>query len=106
MLYEVITLMEWAQSQIGRIAFKPENLEVEAIVDEVIRLYENIASEKYITVKKVLLPDSVVCADKSMTSTVFRNLISNAIKFTQNGGMIIITEEKKQDEIVFSIQDS
>jgi len=99
-------LMEWAQSQIGRIAFKPENLEVEAIVDEVIRLYENIASEKYITVKKVLLPDSVVCADKSMTSTVFRNLISNAIKFTQNGGMIIITEEKKQDEIVFSIQDS
>jgi signal transduction histidine kinase len=41
-----------------------------------------------------------------MLNTVFRNLISNAIKFTMPGGEITISAERKQGEIVFGVRDT
>ncbi|MDP3445696.1 MAG: ATP-binding protein, partial [Ignavibacteria bacterium] len=45
-------------------------------------------------------------ADKAMISTVFRNLISNALKFTMPGGKVLISAIKDNDEIIFSVQDT
>lgn len=41
-----------------------------------------------------------------MLETVFRNLISNAIKFTENNGKVIISMKKEHNQIVFSVQDN
>jgi signal transduction histidine kinase len=41
-----------------------------------------------------------------MIGTVFRNLISNAIKFTMQGGEVIISAVEKQNEIIFSVRDT
>jgi len=102
----LMNLTEWAQSQTGRIEFKPKNLEIETFINETTLLYDEIAKQKSIAIKKVLPDNLTVFADKSMINTVFRNLISNAVKFTNPGGEIIISAEKKQNEIIFSVTDN
>lgn len=98
--------MEWAQSQTGRLLFKPIDIEIKSFIDDITQFYEEIAIQKLITIKKHLPDNYTVFADKAMISTVFRNLISNAIKFTKPYGEIIISVEKKQSEFVFSVADT
>lgn len=102
----LMNLMEWAQSQTGRMEFKPEHFEIEAFINEAALLFDDIARQKSINIKKVLPPNVSVFADKAMLNTVFRNLISNAVKFTMPGGEITISAEVKQREIVFLVSDT
>ncbi|MDO9510808.1 MAG: PAS domain-containing sensor histidine kinase [Bacteroidales bacterium] len=99
-------LMEWTLSQTGKIEFKPENIEIVDLVNETTCLYDAIAAQKSIAIKKMLPHNTSIFADKSLLSTVFRNLISNAIKFTNLNGEVIISAEKKQNEVIFSVTDT
>ena len=99
-------LMEWAQSNTGRIEYNPQHFELVPFINETILLYEDIAAEKSITIKAVLSYSGSVFADKPMISTVFRNLISNAIKFTKPKGEIVISAEVKLHKIIFSVADT
>ena len=49
---------------------------------------------------------TTVYADKYMISTVMRNLISNAVKFTKSGGKITISVAKDQNVMVISVTDT
>lgn len=102
----LINLMEWVQSQSGRLICKPENLEINTIVNEVIHLMKGIAEQKAIIITHTLSSDVQVNADKAMLSTVLRNLISNAIKFTKPKGKITVTSSIKQKELTISVIDT
>lgn len=99
-------LLEWAQSQSGRIVFKPQNIEVVAFINETTHLYDEVAKQKLITIKKELPGDLIIFADKHMLSTVFRNLFSNAVKFTKSGGEVVISAVLKENNVVFSLTDN
>lgn len=99
-------LMEWSLAKTGRMAFNPEYFEMAELINEVILLLSDIAKRKSITIRKKLLPVSIVYADKNMISTVLRNLISNAIKFTYPNGEIIISSEVQHDELWISVSDN
>lgn len=101
----LMNLMEWAQSQTGRMKCNPEYFEIVAFINEIVPLYDDIVNQKSITIKKKLPHNATIFADKQMISTVFRNLIYNAIKFTHNGE-ITISAVEKQNEIIFSISDT
>ena len=101
----LMNLMEWAQSQTGRIEFKPENIEIVALINETTLLYDEIATQKSIAIKKMIPDKLTFFADKFMASTVFRNLISNAVKFTKQGGEVVFSAVKEQNEIIFSVTD-
>jgi len=98
-------LMEWARSQTGRMEFNPEYCNMVELIHEVTLLLEGSARQKSITINRILPHTIRIFADKAMMSTVTRNLISNAIKFTMPGGRITISVELMQDEIVFVVQD-
>lgn len=102
----LMNLMEWSLSQTGRMEFNPEYFEMGRLVNEVILLLSDAARQKSIIIRKALLPSTIVYADKNMMSTVLRNLISNAIKFTHLKGEIIISTEEKQGEIMVSVGDN
>jgi len=99
-------LMEWAQSQTGRMKFSPEQLDLTKLINDIVTQFENTALQKEIVVSKSLPHGLLVFADNSMLSTVLRNLISNAIKFTYPGGKIRISAEKNQNEIKISVGDT
>jgi ligand-binding sensor domain-containing protein/signal transduction histidine kinase len=99
-------LLEWAQSQTGGIRFNPKYFDVADLNASLIPIFDDIARQKSIIIKKAFPPNIHVYADKDMISTIFRNLISNAIKFTKDGGEIIVSAEERQNEVIGSVSDN
>ncbi len=103
-------LLVWARSQTGKLEKKPMTFDVNALIIENIALHKNLAMNKNIEIQKVLEEDSNIYADVNMISTVIRNLISNAIKYTNIEGKINIHTEtqiyKNRSYQKIIIQDS
>jgi len=102
----LMNLLKWSQTQTGRIAFNPEIFVLDDILNQNIPLFSTIAGQKAIRINKDVAPDIAVFADKQMISTVVRNLISNAIKFTHQGGEINISAEKRKNDVLISVSDN
>uniref|UniRef100_UPI0035625ECB sensor histidine kinase n=1 Tax=Mariniphaga sediminis TaxID=1628158 RepID=UPI0035625ECB len=102
----LMNLMEWARSQTGHMEFTPEFFELVSLIDEITPLFQEIGGQKSIAINTALPSNVPVFADKSMISTVLRNLISNAIKFSYTGGEIVISVgENQQSELTISVTD-
>lgn len=102
----LMNLLEWARSQTGKIAFNPEYMEVRQLIDETLYVMNNIAMHKSIAIHLDLAANVPVFADRQMLSTIIRNLISNAIKFTPEEGNITIKAFRTDNQTIISITDS
>jgi signal transduction histidine kinase len=99
-------LMEWTRSQTGRIDFHPEHFEMIQFLGNVIPLFDDVAVQKSISIAREFPPEAIVFADQAMISTVFRNLISNAIKFTRPGGTITLRIKNEESGVLISVLDT
>lgn len=99
-------LLSWAQSQTGRIDFNPSKVEVSTIVNRTISLLAKHAEYKSITIKSEIQSEQFVTADANMLETIFRNLISNAIKFTNTHGQITVSMDNEKNQFVFCVKDN
>jgi len=99
-------LLQWSRSQTGSIPFNPAKLNLFELTEEIIKLLEANAHKKNIKIEQLIEPEIVVFADQNMLMTVFRNLISNAIKFTGENGKITLQSHIQDQQIEVSITDS
>ncbi len=99
-------LLNWAKSQTGQLKFKPENQLLEPVVNEIIDLSLPSANNKNIVLKYLQAEKIVVYADSDMLKTVLRNLVSNAIKFTNVNGKINIYAQKNDNFIEIAVSDN
>jgi PAS domain S-box-containing protein len=99
-------LMEWSRSQSGRMDFNPEYIEIGTLINEICELSNVAALQKSISLTKELPHHISAFIDRSMISSVIRNLISNAIKFTHPGGAIVIKAEQLDRYLKVSITDN
>jgi PAS domain S-box-containing protein len=102
----LMNILEWSRIQTGRISFNPENIDLNQLVDEIIDLLNDSALQKQITIHKILSADIRVFGDHEMLGTIFRNLISNAIKFTYPAGKITVSMVESIDNYNFSVKDN
>ena len=101
----LLNLLEWSRCQSGRMEFNPEYFEIISLIKDVIKLLNDSAQQKSITIFEKLPHNVPVYADKAMISTILRNLISNAIKFTNLGGKVVISAKQKQNDLIVTISD-
>lgn len=100
-------LLEWARSQTGRMKFNPELFDITDVVNDAVTLAGDYARQKSISILKELPVPVVIFADKAMLETILRNLISNAVKFTGNGGTIIISvTPEDENKICVTVADN
>jgi len=99
-------LLNWAKSQTGQLIFKPEKIIISNVIQEIIALNKLHADTKSISVSYTSSNDLEVFADANMLRTVLRNLISNAIKFTNTGGHVNIKSILKNNHVEISISDN
>lgn len=91
-------LLLWSRSQRNTIDFYPADQKLEDLLDELLEIQKIAAAQKEIDITTEVEKGMVVYADKFMLSSILRNLISNAIKFTPRKGSITIkTENTKVD---------
>jgi signal transduction histidine kinase len=102
----LLNLLEWSRSQTGSIRMEQEVLEINKIVDDALRLLENSAEKKQIKINTSISNSETVFADFNMLQTVIRNLISNAIKYTNTGGEISIKSVRKNKFLIVSVKDN
>jgi two-component system, sensor histidine kinase and response regulator len=99
-------LLEWARIQSGRIEFSPEMIDVNTLIQEIVDLQIESAGQKSIKIELNIPENTSLFADKEMISTIIRNLVSNAIKFSFEGGKIVISAVVKDSEFLLSVSDN
>ncbi len=106
-LYSLVdNLLQWSRFQSGKMEYNPISFQIIQSVTEVINLFSVSSSKKNITIQNEVSDQLYVYADYHMINSVLRNLVSNAIKFTEHGGSIKITAIQNNDKINISIIDS
>jgi len=83
-------LLDWARSQTGEIIFAPVSFGLNESVREVLVQIGSLSERKQILIRNNIPDSHVITADRNMIQTIFRNLISNAIKFSKPGGEVIL----------------
>ena len=98
-------LLEWARIQIGASPFHPHNNNLTSAIKEAVSLAKAHSSAKAISIS-INCPDNTkVYADRNMLAMMLNNLISNAIKFTNNNGCISISVQQN-DYTAIKVQDN
>ena len=99
-------LLNWASQELSEIPYNPEIINVKSMIDELFEGFESAANAKHINLKNEVDGTIETWSDVYSTVTIFRNLIHNALKFTQEGGGIIVSAAKEEDQVKISVADS
>jgi len=91
-------LLAWSMAQTGKQTFNPYPVDMSVVTNDMVIFLRDQAEKKQIRMFTAVNFGTVVLADEQMIRTVVRNLISNAIKFTPEGGQIRIYSEPFKDE--------
>ena len=86
--------------------FNPQNIQIVPVLDQVIELQEHDIEKKEITINQNIPENFTVFADKNMMASVFRNLINNALKFTEKKGQISIDASNHKTFQLLGVRDT
>jgi len=92
-------LLSWSKMQMQRMEYYPIELDLKMAINLNILLLGTTAFNKSITIENNIIKSFNVYADEDMLHTIIRNLISNGLKFTNNGGVVSI-EAHEIDELI------
>lgn len=105
--YELLdNLLTWSRSQSGIIQFKPETLNIKKQIDYTILMLEGAAQIKGVKLSSNLMNTLFIFADINMILTVLRNLLTNAIKFSNEGDRVTIDAKELNNKIIVSVTDT
>lgn len=99
-------LLQWSRIQIGKIEFVKEPFNLFYELSPALMLLTQTAKNKNITIENNIDRKVFVTADKNMLNTIIRNLVSNAIKFTNKGGKIVLTAVDEENLVRISVKDN
>jgi len=105
--YELLeNLLEWSKLQRGKIQPVFKHFTLVQVTDNVVQLVKSMAEQKYIQLSTEINSDITIVADIEMIKTVFRNLITNSIKFTEINGQIVVKAHTESNNLIISIEDN
>ncbi|MDO1448697.1 HAMP domain-containing sensor histidine kinase [Rhodocytophaga aerolata] len=99
-------LLHWSQSQSGMMEYSPEEINLHEVITKTVSLLTPAAENKDIRLTSQINNDLAVFADRNMISFTLRNILSNAIKFTNKGGSVSIVATLRDGQAEISIQDT
>lgn len=99
-------LLHWSRKQTGRLVKNSEILRISTLIEEEVSNLNNLLENKQIAVKTLLYDNHAVYCDANMIKTVIRNLLTNAIKYSNRDSDIHISTSETDNCIVVSIKDN
>jgi signal transduction histidine kinase len=100
-------LLLWSKQQTHKLQFSPDIVSLTDLTDTIERFGKVVCGEKalHFSVQRDFAPDCVIRCDRNMMEVIFRNLISNSVKFTPAGGIVGVSLKQSQDEITLCVKD-
>ena len=99
-------LLKWTKSQVGKLKVVYQDVNLIELIDGVIEIFSMVAELKKIKIHIDAPKQLEVRGDIDMIKTVVRNLVSNAIKFSNEGATVYVTVEQKDDMAIVSVKDN
>lgn len=99
-------LLEWSASSIDLTEVKSELVDLNQLISSNINFFNQLSIHKSIQVEYKEGIQTLIYGDQKMLETVIRNLVSNAIKFTPNGGKVSLTTQKNATKIQLKVKDT
>jgi len=99
-------LLIWSVSQREGLKIKKQEIKIHKIIKNTVEILKSSADEKNIDIKIEAKTEMKIISDENILQTVLRNLISNAIKFTPERGIITVSVQFIDDEFKIKVKDS
>ena len=99
-------LLQWSLLQTGKLEFHPSKILIYQLISPNVELLAGNAQKKNISISRRIPKDILVFADHTMIDSVVQNLITNAIKFTNEGGKIKVDATPQGNFIEVSVIDT
>jgi len=99
-------LLAWTITQNKEKNFNPVKINLFNVATDELENFNTLANQKGITLHQCVLPNTYVTADLQMVKAIFRNLISNSIKYSSHGGKIIISATQGEQFIEIEVTDN
>lgn len=98
-------LLDWTLLQMDKLNLQPTRIDLHKLVDENVQLLGSVPN-KQIKLRNHVPPNTIGYADSNTVNLVLRNLMTNAIKFTNDGGEVVIKADEHQNEWMITVQDN
>ncbi len=98
-------LLDWTLLQMDKLNLQASKINLHSLVEENIALLASL-HQKNIRLVNTVSPLAYAMADSNTINLVIRNLLTNALKFTNDGGEIVISAEEKNSEWIVSVRDN
>ncbi|SMP76536.1 PAS domain S-box-containing protein [Desulfonatronum zhilinae] len=106
-LYDLLeNLLHWALVQQGLMSFSPKQVSLHKLVHGSIESLRSVAELKRIAIKNIIPDKLEAIVDQPMITTVVRNLVSNALKYTGSGGAVTISRFMNGDMVEVAVRDT
>ena len=103
----VNSILDFSKMDEGEMDFNPSDINIKNIFDEILMMFEVSVKEKNMTIDMFKCDGSKnIYADRQLLKQAIINIISNAIKFSDENGVIKITHTKEKSKDTFSICDN
>lgn len=99
-------LLHWSLIESNSFPYQPTNINLKELSNEVFYLFQPLAQIKGVKFRQHIFSNMEVYADRSSLATILRNLVSNAIKFSSTGDLVVISAKKKGSKILLKIEDT
>ncbi len=99
-------LLYWGLANSNRLPYQPSEVDLNRIAEEIIDLYRELAETKGIVITNEVTPATYAFADPQAVRIVLRNLLGNAVKFTPEGGEVMLTKKICNGTVHLSVIDT
>ena len=99
-------LLKWTKSQLGKLTVIPQKLDISGLADGGVEVMNSVAEVKHIKLIRTDHESFFVYVDIEMIKSVLRNLISNAVKFSNPDSEIKVGIKAEDGKVIVSVTDS
>lgn len=99
-------LLKWTKSQLGKLTVIPQKLDISGLADGVVEVMNSVAEVKHIKLIRTDYESFFVYVDIEMIKSILRNLISNAVKFSNPDSEIKVGIKAEDGKVIVSVTDS
>ncbi len=103
--HSIENLLTWSKNQLNGISTKPEAVTIKSLFEDLAFSFRSSLEEKNLSLNIVAADELEAYVDPSQLEIILRNLLGNAIKFSHDGGRIILKASENDGQVIFSMRD-